>query len=168
MDYVSVTPASIRTLLVAAISAMSGIAADRVQIETKNDARPSDGLYATLWFKGSDVLPDYSGDKLIGNESTVTETLRGESLCSVQISFWGAGAYDAAVKTQLKFLNNQREFDLWRILGSAGVESVQDLSQQFGGQVQQRAFFEFNYYVCFENLVPLDWFDTSTWTIYLQ
>ena len=51
MIYVSTTPELVQQMLVDAVTALSGLAAGRVLIETKNDARPSNGLYATIWFK---------------------------------------------------------------------------------------------------------------------
>jgi hypothetical protein len=158
----NVTIVAVRKLLVDTVALLSGLAAGRVLVETKADARPSDGLYATLWFKETDAQPEFGGTL---NTDTGQEELKGEAYCTVQITFWGPGAYDAALNTRLLLNSSARELDLYKVVGSAGCTSVQDLSAAFAGRVQQRAFFDFSFYVCFDVEVPSDWFDTSSWVI---
>jgi hypothetical protein len=59
--------------------------------------------------------------------------------------------------------NIMRFADLWRGIGYAGIDSVQDISTQYGAKIQQRAYFNFDFYVYFGRSYPVDYFKLSSW-----
>lgn len=163
-----ITAPRVRKLFVEATETLTGYERGRVLIETYTDRRPADGKpYCTLWFKNLEPLPVNVGDWYFSDveEGDAIQIIDNESLCVIQFSFWGPDAYGEAVSF-MQTLHAQRRFhDLWRIVGFAGIDSVQDISTQYGGKIQQRAFFDLSYYVCLGRALPADWFDTSRWLI---
>lgn len=166
------TPDDTRKLLVSVFEAVTSLAPGRVIWETSGGPRPSEGLYCSLWWKIFDPLPqnqgDYSDPDPEGRGELVTQYLRNETWCTVQVSFWGPKAFETAAMSVGKLQNDNRNFDLWRILGYGGVEAIQDISAPFRGTVQQRCFFDLSFYACFGADYPVDWFDISQWTIRQQ
>lgn len=169
------TKEHIEKLLVGILERVTGLAKGRVIIEGKDGPRPPDGLYCTLWWK--DAIPEpqnegdftYDGPECEYDKSPpITQHLRNESYCTVQISFWGAGAFDMALATVAALQNAQRWFDLWRVLGYGGVDRVQDISAAFRGRIQGRSFFNLSFYACFGTSFPADWFDSAAWEIAAQ
>lgn len=166
-----VTPIAVRKLLVDVMQAITGYKVGRVLVETKADRRPQDGSpYCTLWFKNSEPLVQNDGDYYIdtpdySSDVNGVQVLDNETLVTVQINFWGDGAYDEALKACQTLQNAQRFFDLWRVIGYAGIDSVQDISVQYGAKIQQRAYFNFDFYVCYGRMYPLEYFKISQWQI---
>lgn len=169
------TPDNVKKLLVSVFESMTGLAPGRVIWETSGGPRPSEGLYCSLWWKDFAPLPQNQGDYSDpdgtlppdpeGRGELITQHLRNETWCTVQVSFWGAKAFETAVATVGELQNDNRIFDLWRILGYGGVEAIQDISAPRGGKMQQRVFFDLSFYACFGADYPVDWFDISQWTI---
>lgn len=169
LTHLRVTWPSIRKLFVETTEALTGYARGRVLIETMTDRRPSEGApYCTLWFKNLEPLVMNVGDFYYGDDTEdAVQVLDNESHCTVQFSFWGVGAYNEATRF-MQTLHAQRRFhDLWRIVGFAGIDSVQDISTQFGAKVQQRAYFNLDFYACLGRALPSDWFNVSQWGIAL-
>lgn len=141
---------------------------NRVLIETKTGPRPMDGsAYCTLYWKDQEVLPQFDGDMVfapVEDEDEYPfingiETRENEALCIVRFSVWGNDAYRLASELRYALDSANRNFDLWTVLGFAGVGNVQDLSVEFGGKIQQRAFIELSFYACFGRRYDLDWFN---------
>lgn len=171
LPVLKVTPQAVRKLLVDVMQTITGYAAGRVLIETKADRRPQDRApYCTLWFKNSELLVQNNGDYYIDTPDYTSDVdgmqvLDNETLVTVQINFWGDGAYDEALAASHALQNAQRFFDLWRVLGYAGIDSVQDISVQYGAKIQQRAYFNLDFYVCYGRMYPLEYFKISQWSI---
>lgn len=161
------TIAELKKLLVSTMELVAGLSPRRVILEGHNGPRPSSGLYCSLWFKDLDLLPQNVGDYTQPEQATdqAVQTLRHETYCTVQISFWGPKAFDATVAASQELHTDARWSDLWRVLGYGGTGPVQDISAAFGGQVQGRAFFDLSFYACFGTDYPVDWFDTSQWAV---
>ena len=163
---VIVTHKQLNDELVRVFEAITGLGEGRVLRENYNDRRPKGGLYCTLWFKNASPLQQNDGDFEIDEESgELIQTLRNETLFTAQVSFWGPLAYEAALSAASALQNSERWADLWRIIGYAGIDDVQDISTAYLGQVQPRAFFNFNFYVCLGVKYSSGWFDKSKWRI---
>jgi hypothetical protein len=169
------TPDDVKKLLVSVFEVVTGLGAGRVIWETEAGPRPPEGLYCSLWWKSFEPLPQNQGDysdparnagaSPNGRGALITQHLRNETWCTVQVSFWGPRAFATAAMAVGALQNDNRNFDLWRILGYGGVEAMQDISLPFRGRVQPRCFFDLSFYACFGADYPVDWFDTSQWTI---
>lgn len=169
LPVLKVTWAQIRKLFVEATEVLTGYARGRVLIETMIDRRPADtGPYCTIWFKNLEPLTVNVGDfyfDFTDDEPDAAQVIDNESLCAAQFSFWGQGAYNEATRF-MQTLHAQRRFhDLWRIVGFAGLDAIQDVSSEYGGKIQQRAYFTLNFYTCLGRALPADWFDTSKWIV---
>lgn len=159
----TVTADVLNDTLVEVFENLTGLGKGRVLRENYGDRRPPSGLYCTLWFKTAEPLQQNNGDFEYDEASGVfVQTLRNETYFTVQVSFWGPGAYEAALKAVSALQNSQRWADLWKIIGYAGVDAVQDISTAYLGKIQQRAFFNFNFYVCLGAAYPADWFNKLT------
>ena len=158
----------VRKLLVETTERLTGYERGRVLVETKTDRRPADGNpYVTIWFKSLEPLSVNEGNVYIDEEEQ-HQVIDNESFCTVQFNFWGDDAYTEALKFMQSLHARQREFDLWQILGFSGIDSVQDISQQYGGKIQQRAFFNLSFYVLLGRVFPVEWFNISQWIIETQ
>lgn len=160
------TPDSVQTLLQQVVCAITGYTADHVLIESKADRRPQDTKpYATLYMKRFEPLKQDVGDYYIDQDAPVaedgTQVLDNETLFTVQFNFWGRGAVSTAMSVVSALQNGQRFFDIWKIIGFAGIDSVQDISAAYGAQIQQRAFFDCDFYACFGKAYPLDWYKVA-------
>lgn len=166
---------AVRKLFVESTEALTGYARGRVLVETMSDRRPADGApYCTLWFKNLEPLAVNVGDFYFDYETEdpdktidAVQVLDNESFCTVQFSFWGNGAYNEATRFMQTLHAQRRYHDLWRVVGFAGIDAVQDISAQYGAKIQQRAFFNLDFYVCLGRALPADWFDVSQWGIAL-
>jgi len=140
---------------------------DRVLVETQAGVRPTNGIYMTLWWKSNEMLNQGNGEFIQpdNNENRGAHKLDNESYCTIQITLRGDNAYSLCNEARRALDDPQRFFDLWTILGFAGCDPVQDMSAPFGGKIQQRAFFNFNFYATFGREYPADWFDKSKWII---
>lgn len=163
------TKESVSKLLVGVLERITGLGKGRVIIEGEAGPRPSEGLYCTLWWKDATPEPQNDGDFTddgpeceYDKSHPLTQHLRNETYCTVQVSFWGKGAFEAALSAVSALQNAQRWFDLWRVLGYGGVDRVQDISAAFRGLLQGRAFFNLSFYACFGAAYPADWFDAVT------
>lgn len=167
LPVLKITPQAVRKLLVDTLQAMTGYAAGRVLIETKADRRPQDKApYCTLWFKNAEPLVQNDGDFYYDDSDDTADGLQvldNETLVTVQINFWGDDAYGEAMSAAQALQNAQRNFDLWRIIGFAGIDGVQDISVQYGAKIQQRAYFNLNFYVCYGRSYPIYWFNVTDW-----
>ena len=178
------TPNDVKELLVGTLEKITGLPPGRVIRETEAGPRPSssnagfenNGLYCSLWWKTFEPLPQNGGDYSEAPEHEglpedydksrpIIQHLRHEAWCEVQVSFWGAGAFEMAVQTVQALQADARWFDLWRVLGFGGVDYIQDVSTAFRGQIQNRCFFTLSFYACFGADYPADWFDTAQWEI---
>lgn len=166
-----ITPEAVTKLFVEVTEALTGYGPGRVLVETKADRRPQDKApYATLWFKLMEPLPQNEGDWYYesleyDNNEQAAQVLDNETLCTLQFGFWGDDAYHEAIKLMHALQNANRQFDLWRIVGFAGFDSVQDISVQYGAKIQQRAYFNMDFYVCFGRCYDVDWFKVSNWNL---
>lgn len=151
-----------------------GLADNRVLIETKAGPRPSDGsAYCTIYWRDQELLPQFDGDmdwQEVPDEDEYPfingiETRENSALCTVRFSIWGDDAYNLASELRFALDSANRNFDLWTVLGFAGVGNVQDLSSAFGGKIQQRAFVELSFYVRFGRRYDLDWFNRVPFAI---
>ncbi len=161
------TPLEVEKLLVATIEGIMGMPG-RVFVQTEMGPRPPEGLYATIWFRDTQLLNQSQGYWEFPSKTKIrpaVQKLANPSLVTVQVSFWGAEAYHKAIELTHGLQNAQRFFDLWRPLGYAGVDPVQDISTAFEGRIQQRAFFNFRFYVLYGAEYPGDWFNTSRWNL---
>lgn len=160
----------VRKLFVETTEALTGYGRGRVLVETMTDRRPAEeSPYCTLWFKTLTPLVVNVGDFEYedDDDEDATQIFNNESHATIQFSFWGKGAYNEATRF-MQTLHAQRRFhDLWRIVGFSGIDAVQDISTSFGAKIQQRAYFNLDYYVCLGRALPADWFDTSKWKIKL-
>ncbi|MEG6501569.1 MULTISPECIES: phage neck terminator protein [unclassified Desulfovibrio] len=161
------TPEDVKKLLVSVLEGLTGLGSGRVIWETSGGPRPSEGLYCSLWWKDFELLPQNVGDYTAptgpdpDKARPITQHLRHESWCTVQISFWGPKAFESAVRTVLALQSDDRSFDLWKVLGYGGTDAVQDLSTAFRGRIQARCFFNLSFYACFGADYPAEWFDIS-------
>jgi hypothetical protein len=160
------TTKEVKKLLIAVLADITGLDPSRVIWEATGGSRPSEGLYCSLWWRSFEPLAQNQGEYRDNDESDgLIQNLRNETLCAVQISFWGSNAFDTAAFTVGALQNDNRIFDLWRVLGYGGIDSIQDISTAFGGQIQKRCFFNLSFYACFGADYPVDWFDSSQWSI---
>lgn len=136
-------------------------------VETRGGARPSSGKpYMTLWWKNIEVLNQGYGEMRSEEDSDeARQFLENESLCSLQITIYGNDAYNICNEVRMHLESANRFFDLWSVIGFAGCDSVNDLSADFGGHIEQRAFFNFSFYANFGREYPADYFDKSKWVI---
>lgn len=163
------TTEEVKKLFIAVLERITGFPSGRVIWETTGGPRPPDGLYCSLWWKGLELLPQNMGDYSApgGNEpdpdkdKPLTQHLRHESWCTVQISFWGPKAFEAAVRAVQALETSDRWFDLWKMLGYGGTDAIQDISAAFRGRIQGRCFFNLSFYACFGSDYPAEWFDIA-------
>jgi hypothetical protein len=160
-DVTAITNASLRALLVQCVQDTLGYPAGRVIVENMSDRRPEDGApYATIWIKRTKFLVQNEGDF----ESTVSgmeQILHNECIITAQFSVYGADAYGETIKLSNAIHSANRWRDLWRVLGYAGQSSVQDISMLFGAKIQQRAFFDVDFYAYMGSAINIDWFNTA-------
>lgn len=163
----TLTVDAVNTLLVDYLTAFFQWKSGRVLVETQADARPPSGVYATIWWKEQELLPQNFGS-FTPPETEMEEgiqTLDNETLCTVRITLRGPKAYNLASEVRYSLEAAERWFDLWRVLGFSGCSTVTDLSGSYGGRIQQRAFFDLSFYAMFGRTYPLDWFDASQWQV---
>lgn len=159
---------SINALLRAVVIKSLNLSESHVIIETRNRPRPyDDGLYVTIFWVTQDLLVQGSGDFLYPDNglSEGTQALRNDAFCTVRILTRGTNAYNAASLLRQAFDSADRQWDLYHVVGFAGIESIQDISVNFGGQIQQTAFFDFSFYVCFGAEYSIPWFTRTTMVI---
>jgi len=155
-----ITPALVRALMVAVVEKAAELDG-RVFIETKMDRRSFDSPYCTLWFK-SLLFERQDLGKFIPPENENDEgrlLMPNLSYGTIQISLWGNGAYDRAVKIGQDLQSAERWWDLWSVIGFSDVDEVRDISAEYGAKIQQRAYFDFRFYVCFGRLHEVGWFN---------
>jgi hypothetical protein len=157
------TPAIVQTLLVTTMQSITGLAPGRVIVETEAGPRPSSGLYCSLYWKRIQPLAQNEGSYRTDESGDYLQYLNNESYCSVQVNFWGPGAMQAAAYAAGALQDDSRNFDLWRPLGYGGVGDIQDISTSFGGKIQQRVFFDLEFYACLGAEYPADFFSSSQW-----
>lgn len=161
-EYREATPSSVRKLLVETFEAITGLQSGRVLIEGMNDRRPSEGLYCTLWFREARPEDHNVIDFLEDSESGVPyERLLNQMIETVQVSFWGRGARDMAIETLSRLDMTDRFCDLWRIIGFAGIDSLQDIPTGSMGQMRERSLFNLRFYVCYGRKYPAKWFEVE-------
>lgn len=171
IPYLQVSMPVVRKLLVETTEVLTGYPRGRVIVETLNDRRPVDGSpYCTLWFKRVEPLVMGPGVTFFdpndtANTEQAIQVFNNESHCTVQFSFWGDSALTEAVQFMQQLHSDMRFADLWQILGYSGVDQIQDISTEYGAKIQQRAYFNLDFYVCLGRALPLDWFNVSQWTI---
>lgn len=163
----TLTVNAVNTLLADYLTSVFQWEAGRVGVETQAGPRPPSGVYATLWWKGQELLQQGMGDFTLPEspEAEGVQSLGNEALCTVQVSVRGPDAYSLASEARYSLEAAERFFDLWRVLGFAGCGPVTDLSGPLGGRIQQRAFFDMTFYALFGRAYPLEWFDASQWVI---
>ena len=171
------TPESVLAVLVHVLESATGLGSGKVILEGGNQGpRPAsdsqDSLYCSLWWKRMEPLPQNTGDYAdntdpcdYDNAGPITQHLRNETWCTVQVSFRGASAFSKAVEAAAALQNDERFFDLWKILGYGGIESIQDATAPFRGGVQPHAFFNLSFYACFGSEHQAEWFRNSQWAI---
>jgi len=161
------TVETVKTLLHGVMAKVTGLPAERVIWETTGGPRPSEGLYCSLWWKEFSPLVQNQGEYRVDpeNEDSLIQNLDNETWCVVQVSFWGNASLETAAFTVGALQNDNRHFDLWRVIGYGGVDSIQDISTAFQGMIQQRCFFNLSFYAKFGADYPVDWFDSSQWGI---
>ncbi|MFQ8889832.1 MAG: hypothetical protein ACLR7Z_17285 [Bilophila wadsworthia] len=147
----TLTVDAVNTLLADYLTSVFQWEAGRVVVETQAGPRPPSGVYATLWWKGQELLQQGMGDFTLPEspEDEGVQSLGNETLCTVQVSVRGPHAYSLASEARYGLEAAERFFDLWRVLGFAGCGPVTDLSGPLGGRIQQRAFFDITFYALF-------------------
>lgn len=138
-----------------------------VLIRSDMDAQP-EGPYCVIAFVKADPL-DHDVEYFPEDEEGVhlVELAREETLCALEISFQGKYAMDRALRCTGFLRNNQRSFDLWRILGFAGLDAVESKGSPYHGKLRERASFRVNFYTAFGAYYPADWFSASQWGLSL-
>jgi len=166
------TLSDVKTLLASVMARATGFGPDRVIWETGGGPRPPEGLYCSLWWRSLEPLPQNMGEyrdvpdpDLFDKTTPIIQTLRNEAWCTVQVSFWGLRAFEAATAVVGVLQNDNRTFDLWRVLGYGGIDAIQDVSAPFRGRMQPRCFFNLSFYACLGADYPVEWFDVSRWAI---
>lgn len=141
-----------------------------VIIETKARPRPKDDRpYVTLYWLEQELLTQLDGDyefsppELFAKEGV--ERRENAAHCTVRITTRGPGSYSITSAIRYAIDSSNRSFDLWPILGYAGVTNITDLSAVYGGKVQQRSFIDFSFYAAFGRRYELSWFSSSPWII---
>ena len=138
-----------------------------VLIRGDMDARP-EGPHCVIAFIKADPLEhDVNEFPEDGEGASLEELAREETLCSVEIRFHGRYAMDRALRCTGILRNNRRNFDLWRILGFAGLDPVKSKSPRFFEAQEERARFRINFYADFGARYPADWFSSSKWELEL-
>lgn len=157
----------VNVILIAFIREVTGFPADAVLVETRTGPRPIDlRPYATILWQGQEALPQFDAPFYApGDDEAGTEELKNESHCTVRLTIRGDNAYNIASELRYELDRGQRAFDLWNILGFAGVSNVVDLSAVYGGKVQQRTFIDLSFYAAFGRTYSLDWFRSVPWII---
>lgn len=173
------TTEDLENLLVAVLERVTGLGPGRVLLGGGNAGpRSTDDLYCSLWWRGIEPLrqnhgayrgihgpsnpdnpdnPDQSG--------LITQILDNPAWCDMRVRFQGPGAMRTAVATAGWLQNDDRWFDLWRLVGFGGVNAVMDDGAPFGGHMQSRASFDLSFYAGFGAEYPVAWFDVSQWTV---
>ena len=172
MKILLLTTQDVKKLLVSVLERITGLEPGRVIWEAGGGPRPPEGLYCSLWWKRFEPLTQNEGayrdvpDPDTCDKTTpILQVLRNETWCEVQVSFWGPGAFDMAALVVGRLQNDNRNFDLWHVLGYGGIDAIQDISSAFGGRIQSRCFFNLSFYACFGAEYPVAWFDVSQWGI---
>ena len=160
------TTQNIKELLADVLENITGLESGRVIWEDSADPRPTEGLYCSLCWKEFEPLPQNVGEYR-DDPDPLIQTLRNETWCSVQISFCGLGAFDLAAASVGALQNDNRNFDLWRLLGYAGIDSVEDCGADSPADLKPCFCFTFSFYACFEADYPADWFEVSKWDLHL-
>jgi hypothetical protein len=128
-----------------------------------NERRPGPQLagayatYRTLAIEGADypekeypVGPDY------------TENIRDFPLLRTQIKIIGKDAYFILGKFCALLRSADRYTDLWRFIGLAGVEEVQNIQEYFNGRQQEMAVVHINFYIELDYSKTIDYFDSNS------
>lgn len=164
----SVSHKEVRNAVWQAVVEASGLEPTRVIVESRNDRRPSEGLYISLWWHSNEDLVQNDGEIQVAEDGdTMTQTLRNESYEKVRIACWGDDAYDMSIKIRGQLQNANRFRDLWKIIGFSECTEIQDVSQSYRASQQQRTHFNFAYYVCYEDTYVIDQFERAQMTITL-
>lgn len=157
----------VNAILISFILDATGLPVPSVLIETRTSPRPIDASpYVTILWRDQDLLPQFDSPFVqpLG-ESEGLEDQKNEAWCSVRITVRGNNAYNMASELRYELDRGQRAFELWNMLGFAGVSSVTDLSASYGGKVQQRAFIDLNFYAAFGRRYDMSWFTSVPWII---
>lgn len=158
---------TINKLLVATVKAGAGV--DYCIVETRSSTRPPEGKYATLYWKQLTPLNSVLSDATHSEtETEYFENRLGGYLCTVQITVIGDGALNTAIELN-QFLNSEnRQFDLYHLIGISNITEILDLSTVIGGKYQERACFDFSFYVEFGVRYAMDYFTIGNITVYFN
>ena len=94
----TLTVDAVNTLLADYLTSVFQWEVGRVVVETQAGPRPPSGVYATLWWKGQELLQQGMGDFTLPEspEDEGVQFLGNEALCTVQVSVRGPDAYSLA------------------------------------------------------------------------
>lgn len=163
-DVQVVTFPFIRKLFVDVFTDITGYGPGNVIVETANDRRPARATYCGLWFKSNEPLGQGVG-VYEDIDAELMQIQDNETLMTVQVSIYGNNAYDEALRTMQQMHNQNRYFDLWQVIGFAGLGPLQDISTEIGAKIQQRVYFDFSFYTVFGRKYSVDWFASSQWIV---
>lgn len=166
-QYAILTVDMVNDLLRAFLIHVTGLPPDYVLVETRNRPRPPDDKpYITMYWKDNDLLPHFEGDFIVPEgEEDGQEYNEHDAHCTVRLTVRGKDAYNIACNIRRAMDASERQFDLYNVIGFSGATGPTDLSATYGGQVQQRAFTDLSFYVCFGKLYPLAWFNKVPWIV---
>lgn len=159
-------------LLLGVLREICGLPEERVREESAGGWLPPEAergeLSCSLRWKEYRPLAQNAGEYAAGSgggeaEDILTQHLRHEARCAVRVSFWGPGALPAAARAVGALQNDNRNFDLWRVLGPGGIDKIWDESGASGGTGLNRYCFNLQFYACFGAAYPVDWFNASRW-----
>lgn len=171
MNEQATTIDAINAALRAFISKITGLPENYVIIETRVGPRPYDDRpYCTILWLAQELLPQFDGDitfeQPTSEEDDGIEIRKNSAHCTVRITVRGDNAYNITSELRYAFESSNRAFDLWDVIGYAGITNVTDLSGSYGGKIQQRSFIDFSFYATFERKEPIVWFDELKPNIY--
>ena len=160
----------VNALLRAFVINVTQLPDDYVIIETRTRPRPYDDKpYVTLLWTANELLTQLDGDMEFVQpdppEEEGEEIRNNTALCTVRITVRGDNAYNRTAEIRYAIDSANRSFDLWNVIGYAGVTNVTDLSAVYGGKVQQRSFIDLSFYAAFGRRYPLAWFSSVPWMI---
>jgi hypothetical protein len=123
---------------------LSNVATIPVVILPLNAPQPANN-YLSIYVK--DVTPeDWDVYSWVDTGDALVETQRMETYFKAEITCWGANAKQNLMDIYAGVKSSDRYKDMWASLGYAGRGDVQDISAEFMGKVQHRAFFDLFFY----------------------
>lgn len=158
---------TVNKLFVATVKA--GAEVDSVIIETRNGVRPPAGKYATIFWKQISPLNNVLSDATHSEtEKEYIESRLGACLCTVQFTVIGDGALNTTLALNSFLASENRQFDLYNLIGISNIGDVLDLSTVMGGKYQERACFDFSFYVEFGSRYAMDYFTVGSITVFFN